>query len=303
MTDPKRSERTGGGLVDRLVGRAREAASPENNELAREGRQAQERGESNKRAAAEATRRWRSAAESSAARSEKAIEERAKLGRLEHLDAKADALEEKEAALKAADEARRLRPPPPTRRPSARRLTVTMADRLSIYLNDHLAGSTVGIKLARRARASNQGTPLGEYLERLASEIESDRQTLERLMAELGIRPNRLKTIGAWGAEKLGRLKLNGQLTGYSPLSRFLELESLYLGITGKRELWRALQRALGNNLMGFHFDELERRAEHQAAEVEEHRLEAAQLALSQRLKPVARDQGKRQGPPIPGGR
>jgi hypothetical protein len=177
-----------------------------------------------------------------------------------------------------------------------------MADRLSIYLNDHLAGSTVGIKLARRARASNQGTSLGGYLERLASEIESDRQTLERLMAELGIRPNRLKTIGAWGAEKLGRLKLNGQLTGYSPLSRFLELESLYLGITGKRE-WRALQRTLGNDLMGFHFDELERRAERQAAEVEEHRLEAAQLALSRRFKPVARDQGKGQGPPIPGGR
>jgi hypothetical protein len=177
-----------------------------------------------------------------------------------------------------------------------------MAERLSIYLNDHLAGSTVGIELARRACASNQGTPLGEYLERLASEITSDRQTLERLMAELGIRPNRLKAIGAWGAEKLGRLKLNGQLTGYSPLSRFLELESLYLGITGKRELWRALHSALGNDLMGFDFDELGRRAERQAAEVEEHRLEAAQLALSRRFKPAARDQAKGQGPPIPGG-
>ena len=121
-------------------------------------------------------------------------------------------------------------------------------------------------------------------------------------MAELGIRPNRLKAIGAWGAEKLGRLKLNGQLTGYSPLSRFLELESLYLGITGKRELWRALQRTLGNDLMGFDFDELGRRAERQAAEVEEHRLEAAQPALSRRFKPVARDQGKGQGPQSLGG-
>ncbi len=178
-----------------------------------------------------------------------------------------------------------------------------MADRLSIYLNDHLAGSTVGIKLARRARASNHGTPLGEYLERLASEIESDRRTLERLMAELGIRRDRLKAFGALAAEKLARLKLNGQLTGYSPLSRFLELESLYLGITGKRELWRALHRTLGNDLMGFDFDELGRRAEGQAAEVEKHRLEAAQPALSRRFKPVARDQGRGQGPPIPRGR
>jgi hypothetical protein len=178
-----------------------------------------------------------------------------------------------------------------------------MADRLSIYLNDHLAGSTVGIKLAKRAHASNQGTPLGDCLERLVSEIESDRRTLERVMAELGIRPNRLKAIGAWGAEKLGRLKLNGQLTGYSPLSRFLELESLYLGITGKRELWRALHRTLGNDLMAFDFDELGRRAERQAGEVEEHRLEAAQPALSRRFKPAARDQDKGQGPPMPDGR
>ena len=169
---------------------------------------------------------------------------------------------------------------------------------LAIYLNDHLAGSTVGIKLARRACASNQGTPLGEYLERLASEIESDRQTLERLMAELGIRPNRLKTIGAWAAEKLGRLKLNGQLTGYSPLSRFLELESLYLGITGKRELWRALQRTFESGLPGFDFEGLGRRAERQAAEVEEHRLVAARSALvAPGHKPVRSTQAQAESP------
>ena len=152
--------------------------------------------------------------------------------------------------------------------------------RLSIYLNDHLAGATIGVELARRARARNKGTPLGSHLERLASEIELDRETLVRLMAELGIRRNRLKAFGAWAVEKLGRLKLNGQLTGYSPLSRFIELESLYLGITGKRELWRALQRTCQNDVPGFDFDELGRRAERQAAAVEEHRLEAAPSAL-----------------------
>jgi colicin import membrane protein len=75
----------------------------------RKRQQAQERRESHKRTAADATRRRRNAAETSAAQSEKVIEERAKLGRLEYLDAKADALEEKEAALRTADEARRLR--------------------------------------------------------------------------------------------------------------------------------------------------------------------------------------------------
>ena len=30
---------------------------------------------------------------------------------------------------------------------------------LSIYLNDHLAGATGGLELARRARGANEGTP------------------------------------------------------------------------------------------------------------------------------------------------
>jgi hypothetical protein len=151
---------------------------------------------------------------------------------------------------------------------------------LSIYLNDHLAGATIGVELARRTRGRNRGTTLGSYLERLASEIEADRETLVRLMAELGIRRDRLKTFGAWATEKAGRLKLNGQLTGYSPLSRLLELELLYLGITGKRAMWRALQHTLGNDMPGLEFEELGRRAERQAAEVEEHRLKVAEAAL-----------------------
>jgi hypothetical protein len=37
-------------------------------------------------------------------------------------------------------------------------------------------------------------------------------------------------------------LKLNGQLRGYSPLSRLDELELLQIGVAGKRRLWRALE-------------------------------------------------------------
>lgn len=152
---------------------------------------------------------------------------------------------------------------------------------LSIYLNDHLAGSMIGVELARRASASNSGTPLGEHLEALTSEIESDREALEGVMAESGVRRNSAKAAGARVAEKLRRVvKLNGRLTGYSPLSRFLELEALYLGITGKRELWRALQRSYVRDVPGVDFEELERRAERQAAAIEDHRLEAAYLAF-----------------------
>ena len=61
-----------------------------------------------------------------------------------------------------------------------------MSDLLAIYLNDHLAGSTVGVELARRARGSNDGTELGEFLATLAAEIEEDRDTLGEVMGSVG---------------------------------------------------------------------------------------------------------------------
>jgi hypothetical protein len=208
------------------------------------------------------------------------IEQRAKLGPLQHPDAGADALEEGQA-VPTAEDARRPRVRANHGRSQAGLINTISVDRLlSIYLNDHWVGSVIGLKLARRARAGNAGTPLGDYLEDLASEIQSDREALRSLMDELGIRRSRLKAFGAWTAEKLGRMKLNGRLRSYSPLSRLLELESLYLGITGKRELWRALQRIFGNELPRFDFEELVRRADRQAAEVAEQRLEAVSAAL-----------------------
>ena len=151
---------------------------------------------------------------------------------------------------------------------------------LSIYLNDHLAGSTLGLELAKRSRASNRGTSLGDFLDRLMNEIETDREALKQLMRELGVRADPVKMHGAWVAEKLGRLKLNGQITGYSPLSRVVELEGLYLGITGKLKMWIALQRGLGHRVSGVDFARLRGRAERQLAEVEEHRLEATAAVL-----------------------
>ena len=113
---------------------------------------------------------------------------------------------------------------------------------LRIYLQDHLAAATGGAELARRARGANEGTPYGEQLAKLADDIEADRRTLESIMEDLGFGADRAKNIGFWVAEKAGRLKLNGQLTGYSPLSRMIELEGLIAGVGGKLSLWRTLR-------------------------------------------------------------
>ena len=99
--------------------------------------------------------------------------------------------------------------------------------RLRIFMQDHLAAATAGLELARRTRGANEGTEFGEPLARVADEIEADRGELEAMLTDLGFGPDRPKNIGAWAGEKVGRLKLNGQLTGYSPLSRVLELEGL----------------------------------------------------------------------------
>jgi hypothetical protein len=153
---------------------------------------------------------------------------------------------------------------------------------LAIYLSDHLAGATGGVELARRARSSNQGTKLGEALEQVCAEIEADRTTLERVMERLGVKRNRPKVVGAWAAEKLGRLKLNGRLTGYSPLSRLVELEMLHIGITGKIQLWQALDETRSAGLAQFDFPDLVKRAESQRARVERLRLDAAREAFAE---------------------
>ncbi len=102
-------------------------------------------------------------------------------------------------------------------------------------------------------------------------------------MEELGIRRDPIKPVAAWAVEKLGRLKLNGQLTGYSPLSRMVEMEVLLIGITGKTGMWRALAHTLGPSFGGFDFVELEARGERQRSVVVDLHLEAASRALPDR--------------------
>lgn len=154
---------------------------------------------------------------------------------------------------------------------------------LAIYLNDHLAGATVARELARRAAASNRGTAYGAFLERLAREIEEDRVALEAIMRELDIGVDRFKLAAAWGAEKLGRLKLNGRVLGYSPLSRVLELEGLTLAVHGKLGLWRTLAELKDDapGLAQVDLAALIERAERQLEQLEQHDLRSASEAFA----------------------
>jgi hypothetical protein len=75
---------------------------------------------------------------------------------------------------------------------------------LSIYLNDHLAGSTVGLELARRSAANNRGSDYGRFLEDLTAELRSDREALLEIMSSFRVGVDRMKVSAAWAAEKVG---------------------------------------------------------------------------------------------------
>lgn len=156
-----------------------------------------------------------------------------------------------------------------------------MGKLLGIYLNDHLAGATLGVELARRLRASNEDEPeFGPGLAEVCAEIEADRETLKAVMDRLGVAQSKLKPLAAVLGERLGRLKLNGRLWGYSPLSRLDELELLQVGIAGKRRLWRALEHTHAGELPGLDLGALAERATEQLMRLEALHLKAAALAL-----------------------
>jgi hypothetical protein len=156
-----------------------------------------------------------------------------------------------------------------------------VAEFLAIYLNDHLAGSTGGVELARRLRGSNRDDPeFGPVLAAVCAEIEADREALKTAMDQLGIGQSRLKPLAAVLGERLGRLKLNGQLRGYSPLSRLVELELLQIGVVGKRRLWRALDETHAGALSSLDLGVLVERATHQLKRLEALHSKAAALAL-----------------------
>jgi hypothetical protein len=159
----------------------------------------------------------------------------------------------------------------------------TAIDYLSTYLQDHRAGAEMGVNLAQRLAEENEGTPYEDFLTLLAREIEEDVATLESLMDVFDVGKAPLKTAGAKVGEVLGRLKPNEQLTGYSPLSRLLEIEMLRGGVQGKLGLWDALYEVSDHDdrLDGDELQALRARAERQLAGLREHHALAAREAFA----------------------
>lgn len=61
-------------------------------------------------------------------------------------------------------------------------------------------------------------------------------------MHKMGSSKNPLKQAATWMAEKATRPKFSGLTSGERELGTFMALESLALGVQGKKALWTALK-------------------------------------------------------------
>jgi hypothetical protein len=102
-------------------------------------------------------------------------------------------------------------------------------------------------------------------------------------MRALGFSGSASKNMLAVLGERAARLKLNGRIVGYSPLSRFEELDALIIGIDGKVTLWTTLRESanLQRRLPGIDFGALIDRAQAQREKLEPHHREAARETLA----------------------
>jgi hypothetical protein len=149
---------------------------------------------------------------------------------------------------------------------------------LERYLQDHHAGGSAGVRLARSLAGSLPSASAGALAD-VAREIGEDLRALERVMAARGVHPSTARDvsarIGGLGARARRAL---ARSTARRAAALLIELELLEMGITGKRLLWVALlSLGEGNDA---ELEALVGRAERQQAAVEAVRLAVAQTAL-----------------------
>jgi len=113
---------------------------------------------------------------------------------------------------------------------------------LSSYLLDHLSGSDAAFAVVKRLRKSHAGTSEGRLFQELYDEFRQDREVIRTLLAALGERPLSVKRAIGQATGTLAKFAAGGKP---GDLALFRTLESLAIGVQGKRLLWRALGEQL----------------------------------------------------------
>lgn len=158
---------------------------------------------------------------------------------------------------------------------------------LATYLNDHLAGSVVAIRLLESIEAvygAHDGTlAIALEVSQVRREIEAERDLLERLIARVGSGESTMRKTAGWFAERFAQAKMAADDGGDGAFRVFEMTEVVALGILGKGGLWRALRASLDRvpEARDLDLDELAARAYSQYERMETVRLAAARLALA----------------------
>ena len=156
-----------------------------------------------------------------------------------------------------------------------------MSHPLVTYVNDHLGGAQVAVRLLEAMRDQHDDQEFRQFASVLLPEIQADDGVLTRIAEKIGSGPSSIKQMGGWFLEKAARLKLGH--TGSAGFELFESLELLALGIQGKASLWRALHVASRSDgrLREYDFESLIRRALDQYGIVEDRRLKLAEDVFS----------------------
>jgi hypothetical protein len=156
-------------------------------------------------------------------------------------------------------------------------------DHLGTYLNDHLAGASAGVEMARQLEDAVRGTPYASALGPIAKDIEEDLETLRGLVDEMGVGQNPVKQAVGWVAEKAHRVGIHERMAGSRDLSLLLQAESVGLGVEGKLALWLALMEVVPAHphLATVDLPSLAERARDQRRRVEIARLGAARATFT----------------------
>jgi hypothetical protein len=154
---------------------------------------------------------------------------------------------------------------------------------LDVYLNDHLAGATAGVNLVEQAADRHRSDELGEFFAPLAAEIKADHTRLTTLIEDMNVAKSALKLALAEVGSKLAAPKFNAKGAGNKHLGDFITLETLSMGVEGKRCMWSSLRQVADAypELQSLDLAELESRAQDQRSRIEDKRLEIGAIALT----------------------
>lgn len=110
---------------------------------------------------------------------------------------------------------------------------------LASYLRDHLSGSDTAIRVVERLRRTHAGTSEGRLFGSLFEDLQREREVVRTLLADIGASTLSAKRLMSGAG---GMIMAPASGGDRNELALLRTLESLAIGVQGKRLLWRAMQ-------------------------------------------------------------